>query len=72
VTATTFLNRPVWLVTRYDDVLLVLKDERFPKDWTAKMPWVFRTRSVLHFLSLVLAVALCRSFSWPQSQASTV
>lgn len=23
----------VWLVTRYDDVVAVLKDERFAKDW---------------------------------------
>jgi len=42
-------KRPVWLITRYDDVLVVLKDEqRFTKDWTVamtpaqqkKMPWL--------------------------------
>ncbi len=27
-----------WLVTRYDDVLAVLKDERFAKDFSAKIP----------------------------------
>ena len=44
-----------WLVTRYDDVLTVLKDERFAKDWSPKMPWFFRsgfarplTRSMLN------------------------
>ncbi len=37
---TTLLNRQAWLVTRYDDVLLVLKDERFAKDWSPKMPWM--------------------------------
>ena len=26
-------GRGVWLITRYDDVLAVLKDERFVKDW---------------------------------------
>ena len=25
-------GRPAWLVTRYDDVVMVLKDERFAKD----------------------------------------
>jgi cytochrome P450 len=33
---------PAWLVTRYDDVLMVLKDERFAKDFSAKMRWVPR------------------------------
>jgi cytochrome P450 PksS len=33
---------PLWLVTRYDDVLLVLKDERFSNRWTASMPWLLR------------------------------
>ncbi len=33
---------PLWLVTRYDDVLLVLKDERFSNRWTARMPWLIR------------------------------
>lgn len=31
-----------WLVTRYDDVLRVLKDERFANDWSRRMPLVFR------------------------------
>ncbi len=31
-----------WLVTRYDDVLTVLKDERFANDWSPRMPWVLR------------------------------
>ena len=31
-----------WLVTRYDDVLLVLKDDRFAKEWSPKMPWLAR------------------------------
>src|SRR5262245_16597616 len=37
----------VWLVTRYEDVVTVLKDERFAKDWAnaltpaqvARRPW---------------------------------
>lgn len=29
-----------WLVTRYDDVLAFLKDDRFSKDISAKMPWL--------------------------------
>jgi len=38
VCRTSLFNRPAWLVTRYDDVLLVLKDERFAKEWTSRMP----------------------------------
>ena len=51
---TRLATRQVWLVTRYDDVLMVLKDERFAKDWSARMPWVLRfvsgplTRSMLN------------------------
>ncbi len=37
---TRALSRQVWLVTRYDDVLQVLKDERFANDWSPRMPWV--------------------------------
>ena len=33
---------PMWLVTRYDDVLTVLRDDRFAKDYSHKMPWIFR------------------------------
>ena len=29
-----------WLVTRYDDVVSVIKDERFAKDISAKMTWL--------------------------------
>jgi cytochrome P450 PksS len=35
---------PFWgavcLVTRYDDVLQVIKDERFANDWSPRMPWL--------------------------------
>src|SRR5919112_2836741 len=31
-------GRGVWLVTRYEDVVAVLKDERFVKDWRKAMP----------------------------------
>ncbi|HEV8659831.1 MAG TPA: cytochrome P450 [Thermoanaerobaculia bacterium] len=31
---------PAWIVTRYDDVLVVLKDQRFSKDFTSRMPWI--------------------------------
>lgn len=33
---------PAWLVTRYDDVLAVLKDPRLAKDYSSKMRWVPR------------------------------
>ena len=37
-------RQPVWLVTRYADVVAVLKDERFAKDRSkimqAKTPWI--------------------------------
>ncbi len=33
---------PVWLVTRYDDVLTVLKDHRFTNDYSARLPWIPR------------------------------
>jgi cytochrome P450 PksS len=34
-------NQSAWLVTRYDDVVLVLKDRRFAKsNSAAKQPWV--------------------------------
>jgi cytochrome P450 len=36
-------GQPAWLVTRYDDVLLVLKDERFANDWSSKAPWYLRS-----------------------------
>src|SRR5262245_29394389 len=39
---------PSWMVTRYDDVVALLKDERFLKDWraaltpeqAARVPWI--------------------------------
>lgn len=37
---TKVLGRQAWLVTRYDDVLQVLKDDRFANDWSPKMPWL--------------------------------
>ena len=54
VYCTKLANRHAWLVTRYDDVLRVLKDGRFAKDWYTQMPWVLRfvsgplTRSMLN------------------------
>ena len=32
-----------WIVTRYADVLALLKDDRFSNDFTSKLPWVPRT-----------------------------
>jgi len=42
-----------WLVSRYDDVLALLKDERFANDWSPRMPFFIRrarplTRHLLH------------------------
>ncbi len=34
-------GRSAWLVSRYDDVVDLLKDERLSNDWTARMPKVF-------------------------------
>src|SRR6266498_3516281 len=42
VWSTTFLGAPTWLVTRYEDVVNVLKDERFLKDWTPRTKWIHR------------------------------
>lgn len=34
-------KQPAWLITRYDDVAMVLKDQRFGKsNSSAKQPWV--------------------------------
>lgn len=41
---TRFLGRAAWLVTRYEDVLTVLKEERIVKDWPPVTRWV-------HFVS---------------------
>ena len=35
--------QPAWIVTRYDDVLGVLRDPRFSKDLLPSMPWIPRT-----------------------------
>jgi len=42
VCRTTFLRQPTWLITRYDDVLTVLRDERFVKDWLPRTRWMHR------------------------------
>lgn len=44
VCRTRFLGRQAWLVTRYDDVLMVLKEERIVKDWPPVTRWI-------HFVS---------------------
>jgi cytochrome P450 PksS len=39
----------VWVVSRYADVLSVLKDDRFSNDFTSRMPWTPRsTRALTH------------------------
>lgn len=40
VCPTRFLGKPAWLVTRYDDVLMLLKDDRFVKDWPPVTRWI--------------------------------
>ena len=42
VCRTTLLFRRTWLVTRYDDALVVLKGVRFKKDWPAATWWIHR------------------------------
>jgi cytochrome P450 len=37
---TRFLGRPAWLMTRYDDVLMLLKEERVVKDWPPVTRWI--------------------------------
>src|ERR1044072_3124095 len=44
VCRTRFLGRPAWLITRYEDVFRVLKDERIVKDWPPVTRWI-------HFVS---------------------
>jgi len=34
---------PAWVVSRYDDVLVVLRDQRFSKDFVSQMPWIPRS-----------------------------
>jgi len=53
VCRTKLLGQPTWLVTRYDDVLMVLRDERFTKDWLPRTRWLHRvsgpvTRNMLN------------------------
>ncbi len=40
VCPTKLLGQPTWLITRYDDVFMVLKDERFVKDWLPRTRWL--------------------------------
>jgi cytochrome P450 PksS len=40
VCRTRFLGLPAWLVSRYDDVLMLLKDDRFVKDWPPATRWI--------------------------------
>ena len=40
VCPTKFLGEPTWLVTRYRDVFMLLKDDRFVKDWPPKTRWI--------------------------------
>ena len=42
VCPTRLLRQPTWLVTRYNDVFALLKDERFVKDWYPRTRWVHR------------------------------
>jgi cytochrome P450 len=42
VCRTTFLRQPTWLITRYEDVVMLLKDERFAKDWPPRTKWLHR------------------------------
>lgn len=42
VCPTTLLRQPTWLITRYDDVVSTLKDERFVKDWLPRTKWIHR------------------------------
>ncbi len=42
VCRTILLRQPTWLITRYDDVVRVLKDERLLKDWLPRTKWIHR------------------------------
>lgn len=42
VCPTRFLGAPAWLITRHEDVLMLLKDERVLKDWPSVTRWVHR------------------------------
>jgi len=42
VCPTKLLGQPTWLITRYDDVFMVFKDERFVKDWLPRTRWLHK------------------------------
>src|SRR5687768_7725847 len=42
VCRTKIFNQPAWLVSRYDDVFMVLKDARLLKDWRPRTKWLHR------------------------------
>lgn len=42
VCPTKLLGQPTWLVTRYEDAFMVLKDERFVKDWLPRTRWLHK------------------------------
>lgn len=42
VCRTKLFGQPTWLVTRYDDVWAMLKDERLLKEWRPATKWLFR------------------------------
>jgi cytochrome P450 len=39
-TKLTFWLPAIWIITRYEDVVRVLKDPRFSKDYVQKYPWI--------------------------------
>lgn len=42
VCRTKLFGKPTWLITRYDDVVAMLKDERLLKEWYPATKWLFR------------------------------
>jgi len=42
VCRTKLFGQPTWLVTRYDDVVAMLRDERLLKEWHPATKWLFR------------------------------
>jgi cytochrome P450 len=40
VCRTRFLGKPAWLITRYDDVLMLLKEQHVVKDWPQVTYWI--------------------------------
>jgi cytochrome P450 len=42
VCPTKLLGQRTWLITRYDDAFMVLKDERFVKDWLPHTRWIHK------------------------------